>query len=153
MKPKPAAVPANGDAHALTLDEGVSKLIESVRAPNTTIDSLPTARDNAAGMIRFAQTMGILVFVLGVALLVCVFFWTRDLFQSLAAANDAWLLSPIDPATAPGVMDYLPGLFRILTRMALLFLLGYFGSMVAGKGAQMFGATLPQKSTGDKSGS
>lgn len=89
---------------------------------------------------RFAKTVALLVFALGVGLLVAVFFWTRDLFDSLAQANQQWLKRNVDPGVESGVAEYVPALGAQLLRVGLLFVLGYVSSSIATKGAQLFSA-------------
>lgn len=117
----------------------------NIAAPTRTRDdSVDAARpDNRDD--RFARAVAIIVFGVGVALLVAVFWWTKDWFDSLAQANQEWMKKPVPPGAEPGIADYLPAFGAQVLRAGLLFVLGYLASSVATKGAQLFAAASPRR--------
>ncbi len=98
---------------------------------------------------RMAKAVAMFVFALGVGMLLAVFFWTKDWFESLARANQQWLKLPATPGQEPALTDYIPAFGAQALRAGLLFVLGYLASSVATKGAQLFAATGPSKSNPD----
>lgn len=94
---------------------------------------------------RFARIVALLVFGVGVGLLVAVFLWTREWFDSLATANQEWLKKPVTPGAEPSLADYVPAYGAQVLRVGLLFVLGYLASSVATKGAQLYAAASPRR--------
>ncbi|HEY3268311.1 MAG TPA: hypothetical protein VGM37_15435 [Armatimonadota bacterium] len=82
-------------------------------------------------MDKGAKFTGLLVFIAGVALLVMVFMTAVHLFQATHAATP-------DLKKLPGEG------YTLLARFALLFAMGYVASAIAGRGVQLFEATLPR---------
>lgn len=72
-----------------------------------------------------SRPLGLIVFLLGIALLLVVFFQAR-----------ADLHSPLTGATADQALS-------LAQRIGLLFIMGYVASSLAGRGCQMFQSASP----------
>ena len=75
--------------------------------------------------------LGVLVFLAGVAALVFVFAMSYRMFKSPVTIGES-------AASAAGATA---SIVVLLTRIVLLFVMVLVGSLVAGKGVQMYGAT------------
>jgi hypothetical protein len=90
------------------------------------------------------QILGLLIFLVGVALLVLVFYWVVLLYQSINGA-----MFGVQATTAPNLpagsvkatpgtgLPILPALGLIAAKLLALMTLGWLASMVAARGAQL----------------
>ena len=76
---------------------------------------------------------GMLVFLIGVALLLLVFYLAYTFFTGLAHA-----ISHPNPAKAPSLLTVLA---RGVLQLGMLFVMGYIGSLIASKGLELFGVS------------
>ena len=75
---------------------------------------------------------GMLVFLIGVALLLLVFYLAYTFFTGLAHA-----ISHPNP-TAPSLLAVLA---KGVVQLGMLFVMGYIGSLIASKGLELFGVS------------
>ena len=77
---------------------------------------------------RYARLIGCLVFIVGIGLLVAVFFQAR-----------LELARPLASAAGPAALE-------IARQVGLLFIMGYAASSLAGRGCQLFHSSHPAAS-------
>jgi len=81
------------------------------------------------------KVAGMLVFLVGVGLLLLVFYLAYVFFNGLVAALSA----------SPGNSEKSPPLLTVLAKgvlqLGMLFLMGYVGSLIASKGLELFGVS------------
>ncbi|MFQ6130697.1 MAG: hypothetical protein ACE5R4_01535 [Armatimonadota bacterium] len=105
----------------------------------------------------FGRSTGILVFVVGIALLVLVFFWAYQLFNNIeqhidtvaptqVASSSEGSDSPPNPGHAASGRTLAQVAAIIGLKIAAIFALGYCASLVAGKGIQMTAAHRGKRS-------
>ncbi len=116
----------------------------------------PAADSNATRIVHIAGvTLGIFVFLAGIAMIVLVFTWGYGLFQSIdnemfgvsyvsglstPAADGATANAAADVAAAtPGGPSLLATGAVLALKLIALLVLGWLGAMVASKGAEMTG--------------
>ncbi|MEN6372546.1 MAG: hypothetical protein ABFD64_11105 [Armatimonadota bacterium] len=90
-----------------------------------------------------ARITGLTVFAIGIAILVISFIIAYRLFTSPA---DALAISSPQPGTQPATTALSRSAIVILYQIGLLFIMVLVGSLIAGRGVQMYSAgECPQK--------
>ena len=77
---------------------------------------------------------GMLVFLVGVCLLLLVFYLAYTFFHGLVVA----LRAPVNPQHSPSALTVLA---IGLVQLGMLFVMGYVGSLIASKGLELFGVS------------
>lgn len=88
----------------------------------------------------WAKVLALTVFMLGIGLMLLVFFWAVKLFNELGAGKEIALQA--NPTNRTPLAEW--GI-RWLIRVALLFALGYIASLIAARGANFYLATRTQQ--------
>ncbi|MCS7187389.1 MAG: hypothetical protein N3B10_11825 [Armatimonadetes bacterium] len=88
----------------------------------------------------WAKVLALTVFMLGIGLMLLVFFWAVKLFNELGAGKEIALQT--NPTNRTPLAEW--GI-RWLIRVALLFALGYIASLIAARGANFYLATRTQQ--------
>ncbi|MFA4015324.1 MAG: hypothetical protein RUDDFDWM_000404 [Candidatus Fervidibacterota bacterium] len=91
------------------------------------------------GHSTLGSIIGIIVFVIGIALLVASFILTYELFQALEKERLALLQNPTGSEhIAASIISWV---LRSIFRLACLFVMGFIGSLIAARGAHIYGAS------------
>ncbi|MHB9129463.1 MAG: hypothetical protein ACYDBB_00040 [Armatimonadota bacterium] len=96
------------------------------------VDDVNNVESNEPSEQIAGRFVGMLVFLTGIAMLVVVF------ITAYLAFRDPGLIVPLSQLKQtpppPPALVYLPAILKII----LLFAMGYFGSLIAARGAQFF---------------
>jgi hypothetical protein len=96
-----------------------------------TAPSIPQHQPHSLG----GKVAGMLVFLLGVALLLLVFYLAYTFFTGLVAAIGGHSSKTSQP---PSVLTVLG---TGIVQLGMLFIMGYVGSLIASKGLELFGVS------------
>lgn len=97
-------------------------------------------RPRTAFMDLTAKALGLLLFLVGVALLLVSFRVAFDMFDNMARASHVWILSPTRPGKEPSGAQIGVGIVVVLLKIALLFAMGFIASLVSTKGISLYSA-------------
>ncbi|MFA4044091.1 MAG: hypothetical protein HZRFUVUK_000874 [Candidatus Fervidibacterota bacterium] len=85
------------------------------------------------------SVVGIIVFIVGIAFLVASFILTYELFKALDEERIALFQNPTGSEHI--VASIISWVLRSVFRLACLFVMGFIGSLIAARGAYIYGAS------------
>lgn len=97
-------------------------------------------RPRTAFMDLTAKALGLLLFLVGVALLLVSFRVAFDMFDNMARASHVWVVAPTRPGKEPSGAEIGVGIVVVLLKIALLFAMGFLASLVSTKGISLYSA-------------
>lgn len=103
------------------------------------MNSQRSSAGTRAGATDFmARVLGLLLFLLGVAMLCVTFQVAYDLFNQLSASSHAWVGSSTNPKTEPTGTQIGIAFAGVLLKITVLIAMGFLASLISSKGSQMY---------------
>ncbi len=104
-----------------------------------------TAGTCAGGTDFMARVLGLLLFLLGVAMLCVTFQVAYDLFNQLSASSHAWVGSSTNPKSEPTGMQVGIAFAGVLLKITVLIAMGFLASLISSKGSQMYASASARR--------